>query len=44
MGFDVGAIVANLLLAYCAAPGRPATDTAEFKLWLLQQVAHSRRR
>ncbi|CAN0567940.1 unnamed protein product, partial [Ectocarpus sp. 12 AP-2014] len=36
MGFDLGALIANLLLAYCAVPGNgQGEDYAE---WLLEQV------
>ncbi|CAN0553538.1 unnamed protein product, partial [Ectocarpus sp. 12 AP-2014] len=37
MGFDLGALIANLLLAYCAVPGNgQGEDYAE---WLLEQVS-----
>lgn len=36
MGFDLGALIGNLLLAYCAVPGNgQGEDYAE---WLLEQV------
>lgn len=39
MGFDLGALIANLLLAYCAVPGNgQGGDYAE---WLLEQVSHT---
>lgn len=37
MGFDIGALVANLLLAYFAADGLPG-DRTEQQAWLLQTV------
>ncbi|CAM9692751.1 unnamed protein product [Ectocarpus sp. 6 AP-2014] len=37
MGFDLGALIANILLAYCAVPGNgQGGDYAE---WLLEQVS-----
>lgn len=36
MGFDLGALIGNLLLAYCAVPGNGQGD--EYAEWLLQQV------
>jgi 5-methylthioribose kinase len=40
MGFDVGALIGNLLLAYCAAPGHatPADPRREHAAWLLAAV------
>ncbi len=40
MGFDVGALVANLFLAYFAQPGHEPTPGArdEYRAWLLTQV------
>lgn len=39
MGFDLGALIANLLLAYCAVPGNgQGEDYAE---WLLEQVSQT---
>ena len=37
MGFDVGAFLANLLLAYFSMPGHAAPD-ADYPAWLLQQL------
>lgn len=36
MGFDLGALIGNLLLAYCAVPGNGQGD--DYAEWLLQQV------
>ena len=36
MGFDLGALIGNLLLAYCAVPGNG--QGAEYAEWLLEQV------
>lgn len=36
MGFDLGALVGNLLLAYCAVPGNGQGEA--YAEWLLEQV------
>lgn len=36
MGFDLGALIGNLLLAYCAVPGNG--QGASYGDWLLDQV------
>lgn len=36
MGFDLGALIGNLLLAYCAVPGNGQRDG--YDEWLLEQV------
>lgn len=36
MGFDLGALVGNLLLAYCAVPGNGQGEA--YGEWLLEQV------
>lgn len=36
MGFDIGALIGNLLLAYCAVPGNGQGE--EYGEWLLEQV------
>jgi 5-methylthioribose kinase len=40
MGFDIGAVIANLLMAYLASPGheRSAAERRAFETWLLQTV------
>lgn len=40
MGFDVGAVIANLLMAYLASPGheRSAGERSAFEAWVLQTV------
>lgn len=40
MGFDIGAVIANLLMAYLASPGheRSAGERRAFEAWLLQTV------
>lgn len=40
MGFDIGAVIANLLMAYLASPGHEgsAGDRRAFEAWLLQAV------
>eukprot|EP00752_Nemacystus_decipiens_P005063 g4597.t1 len=37
MGFDLGALIGNLFLAYCAVPGNG--QGGEYAEWLLEQVA-----
>lgn len=36
MGFDLGALIGNLLLAYCGVPGNG--QGSEYAEWLLEQV------
>ena len=40
MGFDIGAVIANLLMAYLASPGheRSAGERSTFEAWVLQTV------
>jgi 5-methylthioribose kinase len=40
MGFDIGAVIANLLMAYLASPGheRSAGERSAFEAWVLQTV------
>jgi 5-methylthioribose kinase len=40
MGFDIGAVIANLLMAYLASPGheRSAGERSAFETWVLQTV------
>jgi 5-methylthioribose kinase len=40
MGFDVGAVIGNLLMAYLASPGheRSAGDRRDFEAWVLETV------
>jgi 5-methylthioribose kinase len=40
MGFDVGAVIGNLLMAYLASPGheRSAGDRRDFEAWVLEMV------
>jgi 5-methylthioribose kinase len=40
MGFDVGALIGNLLLAYCSQPGHatPADPRQEHAAWILRTV------
>ena len=37
MGFDIGAVIANLLMAYLASPGSPG-DRRAFEAWVLETV------
>ncbi|MGA2042265.1 MAG: S-methyl-5-thioribose kinase [Roseiarcus sp.] len=41
IGFDVGAVIGNLLLAYCAQEGHEAApgDRDPYRAWILDQVA-----
>jgi 5-methylthioribose kinase len=40
MGFDIGAVIGNLLMAYLASPGheRSAGDRRDFEAWVLETV------
>jgi 5-methylthioribose kinase len=40
MGFDIGAVIGNLLLAYCSQPGHatPEDDRNEYRDWILTVV------
>jgi 5-methylthioribose kinase len=40
MGFDVGAIIGNLLIAYCSQPGHAdaADDRSEYSRWILTVI------
>jgi 5-methylthioribose kinase len=40
MGFDIGAVIGNLLMAYLASPGheRSAGDRRDFEAWVLEAV------
>ena len=40
MGFDIGAVIANLLMAYLASPGheRSAGERRDFEAWVLQAI------
>jgi 5-methylthioribose kinase len=40
MGFDIGAVIGNLLMAYLASPGheRSAGDRRDFEAWVLEMV------
>ncbi|CAM9104239.1 unnamed protein product [Heterosigma akashiwo] len=38
MGFDVGAILGNLLLAHCAAPGHRASQPGDHAAWVLDEA------
>ena len=46
MGFDLGAFIANLLLAYCSSPGHTSNNSpaqsapaaSSYANWILQQV------
>jgi 5-methylthioribose kinase len=40
MGFDIGAVIGNLLMAYLASPGheRSAGDRRDFQAWVLETV------
>ena len=40
MGFDLGALIGNLLMAYCAVPGNGQGE--EYAEWLLEQVRRRR--
>jgi 5-methylthioribose kinase len=40
MGFDIGAVIGNLLMAYLASPGheRSAGDRRDFEAWVLETI------
>jgi 5-methylthioribose kinase len=42
MGFDIGAIIGNLLLSYFSQDGHETTKGSrkEYKLWLLDTIVH----